>query len=189
MGTLTLREASFPEDSASVSSLLDGYLRQTETEKAEHALVASTDPLPERYRTEVARPAESLTGMRVIVARAEGEDCGIVVVGTSASGASEIKRFWTLPTARGRGVGSALIGEALRDIDRPVRLSVWQWREPAIRLYQKLGFVPAAAPWDDREGLLCLELGWVPTTTTVSSTPAVRSARGLSGPWQRRALQ
>ncbi|MFS0866676.1 GNAT family N-acetyltransferase [Microbacterium sp. 179-B 1A2 NHS] len=140
-----------------MSSLLDEYLRRTEIEKAAHGLVAPADQLPERYRHEVARPAESLTGTRVIIATADGEDCGLVVVGTSASGASEIKRFWTRPAARGRGVGSALISEALRDVDRPIRLSVWEWREPAIRLYQKLGFV-SAVPWDDREGLLCLEL-------------------------------
>jgi len=95
--------------------------------------------------------------MRVIIANCEGEDCGLVVVGTSASGTSEIKRFWTTPSARGRGVGSALIGEALRGVGRPVRLSVWDWREPAIRLYQRLGFV-RATPWDNRERLLCLEL-------------------------------
>lgn len=154
---VALREASFPEDAASVSSLLDGYLRQTEAEKAEHGLVSPGGPLPERYRREVDSPAPSLHGMRVILARVDGEDCGLVVVGASASGASEIKRFWTTPPARGRGVGSALIGEALRGLDRPVRLSVWDWREPAIALYRRLGFV-AAPPWDHRERLLCLEL-------------------------------
>lgn len=154
---LRLRQASFPEDSASVSSLLSDYLRETEAEKAEHGLVSPTDPLPERYRREIASPAESLKGMRVIVAQADGEDCGLVVVGTSDSGGSEIKRFWTTPTARGRGVGRALIRESLRGVDRPVRLSVWEWREPAIQLYRKLGFV-SAVPWDSRKGLLCLEL-------------------------------
>lgn len=154
---VALRDASFPEDTASVSSLLDGYLRQTESEKAEHGLVSPDDPLPERYRREIAAPAEALRGMRVIVAHAAGADCGLVVVGASASGASEIRRFWTTPAARGRGVGTALIGEALRGLDRPVRLSVWDWREPAIALYRRLGFV-AAPPWDDRERLLCLEL-------------------------------
>lgn len=157
MSTIALRQASFPKDGNSVSSLLGGYLTQTETEKAEHGLVSLDAPLPERYRREMAYPAESLSGMRVLIANVDGADCGLVVVGTSASGVSEIKRFWTTPEARGRGVGSVLIGEALRDIDRPVRLSVWDWREPAIRLYRKLGFV-SATPWDDRERLLCLEL-------------------------------
>ena len=158
MTAIVLRQASFPEDTASVSALLDSYLRQTETEKAEHALVSNAGPLPERYQREVADPAKRLHRMRVIVATADGLDCGVVVVGTSVSGASEIKRFWTDPTARGLGVGSALISEALRGIGRPVQLSVWDWREPAITLYRKLGFVISPTPWDDRERLLCLEL-------------------------------
>jgi putative acetyltransferase len=157
LNTIELRRASFPEDSGVVSSLLEDYLRQTEAEKAEHGLVPPNASLPERYRREVASPADSLSGRRVIIARAAGVDCGIVVVGSSASGVSEIHRFWTTPAARGRGVGSTLLREALRGTDRPVRLSVWQWREPAIRLYEKLGFIPAA-PWDDRPALLCLEL-------------------------------
>ncbi|WP_308291548.1 GNAT family N-acetyltransferase [Microbacterium sp. G2-8] len=154
---IVVREASFPEDGASVSSLLDDYLRRTQVEKAEHGLDARVDELPERYMREVARPAESLSGMRVLVASADGEDCGMVVLSVPTSGASEIKRFWTMPPARGRGVGSALIAEALRMASRPVRLSVWEWREPAIRMYRRLGFVDGA-PCDDREGLLCLEL-------------------------------
>ena len=116
MSTIALRRASFPEDSAVVSSLLDDYLRQTENEKVEHGLELSADPLPERYRREVAHPA-----------------------------------------ARGRGVGSALIGEALRHSDRPVRLSVWDWRVRAIRMYRKHGFV-SVPPRDARERLLWLEL-------------------------------
>jgi len=157
MSTITLREASFPRDLTSVSSLLDDYLRQTETEKAERGIVSQADPFPARYVQEVTHPAESFLGMRVIVASEDGEDCGIVVVGTSAAGVSEIKRFWTTLSARGRGVGSALIDEALRVADRPVRLSVWEWREPAIRLYRRRGFV-SVVPWDRRDRLLCLEL-------------------------------
>ena len=157
VSAIELWEASFPQDSVSVSALLDDYLRQTEAEKVEHGLAPRTDRLPQRYGREVAHPAESLNGMRVILARADGEVCGIVVVSTSASGASEIKRFWTTPAARGRGVGSALISEAVRLAVRPVRLSVWEWREPAIRMYRNLGFAEAE-PWDERERLLCLEL-------------------------------
>lgn len=157
MSAIVVREASFPEDSASVSSLLDDYLRQTEVEKAERGLAPRAEKLPERYMREVAHPAESLNGMRVLVASADGADCGIAVVSISTSGASEIKRFWTTPSARGRGVGSALMSEAIRIAAHPIRLTVWDWREPAIRMYQNLGFANAA-PWDDREGLLCLEL-------------------------------
>lgn len=136
---------------------MDDYLRQTESEKAERGLISPADALPERYRQEVVNPAESLKGMRVIVAHLDGEDCGLVIVGTSLSGASEIKRLWTTPMTRGRGVGSALMSEALRNVARPVRLSVWEWREQAIQMYRKLGFAPAT-PWEDRDRLLFLEL-------------------------------
>ena len=154
--TIVIREASFPEDEAAVSSLLDDYLRQTEAEKADHGLTARFAALPERYAREIADPENSLAGMRVLVASVDGTDCGIVVVSTDA-GTSEIKRFWTTPAARGHGVGTGLIGEALGRATRPVRLSVWDWREPAIRMYRALGFSPAAA-WDERERLLFFEL-------------------------------
>lgn len=162
MNAFTLRHASFPKDTDAVSSLLESYLRQTEMEKAAHGLVSSVDPLPERYQREVASPGDSFAGMRVIVAHAEGEDCGIVVVDTSTAGVSEIKRFWTTPHARGRGIGSALISAAVLGLDHSVRLSVWDWRTPAITLYRKLGFI-SAAPRDERERLLCLERPRFPT--------------------------
>jgi len=154
---IAIREASFPADSASVAWLLEDYLRQTEAEKADHGVLSYRDTLPERYAREIADPAASLNGMRVLVAASDDVDCGILVVSTTDAGASEIKRFWTTPSARGRGVGSALMGEALRLAARPVRLSVWDWREPAIRMYQGLGFSEVSS-WDDRARLLCLEL-------------------------------
>ena len=52
-----------------------------------------------------------------------------------------------LPEHRGRGVGSALIGELLaeaRATGRPTRLHV-VWSNPARRLYARLGFVQVGA--------------------------------------------
>lgn len=156
LSKVDIREASFPEDEASVSALLGDYLRQTEAEKGDHGLAPRAGVLPDRYAREISDPKKSLAGMRVLVASVDSADCGIIVV-TRTAGASEVKRFWTTPPARGHGVGSALIREALRDASRPVRLSVWDWREPAILLYRKLGFSPAA-PWDARDRLLFFEL-------------------------------
>ena len=155
-GEIAVREASFPEDAATVSSLLEDYLRQTEAEKAEHGFGATEAELPERYARQVADPAAAFRGMRVLVGSVDDVDCGMVAL-SSTNGSSEVKRFWTTPLARSRGVGSALIDAALGGAARPVRLSVWEWREPAIRLYRRLGFVDAVS-WDDRGGLLCLEL-------------------------------
>ncbi|MFP5360244.1 MAG: GNAT family N-acetyltransferase [Actinomycetes bacterium] len=61
---------------------------------------------------------------------------------------------------RGAGIAGTMVEEALaiarRRGDRGVRLTVWQWREAAIRLYERSGFA-SAARWDPRPGLVCLE--------------------------------
>ena len=54
--------------------------------------------------------------------------------------------MYVIPTWRGRGVGRALVEEALRRIDalpglRSVRLAVVTSNEGALRLYEKLGFI------------------------------------------------
>jgi len=38
-----------------------------------------------------------------------------------------------------------------------VLLSVWEWREPALRMYRTAGF-GVVSSWDERPGLRCLEL-------------------------------
>lgn len=155
--TVSIRDAVFPADTATVSALLEDYLRQTEAEKADRGLAPDASSLPGRYAREVARPAESLAGTRVLIGSVGGVDCGIVVISTTDAAGSELKRFWTTPPARGHGVGTALISEALRLAARPVRLSVWEWRTPAARMYRRLGF-SVAPSWDKRPELLCLEL-------------------------------
>jgi GNAT superfamily N-acetyltransferase len=144
----------FPRDTAAVGALVGAYLHQTEAEKAERELTA--DAFPERYAREIDDPASAFAGRRIYVAAIEGQDVGLVV-STSTPPGTELSRFWTDPRARGRGVGSALLTAALGAATRPVRLSVWEWREPALRMYHAAGFeiVPS---WDDRPGLVCLEL-------------------------------
>ena len=70
--------------------------------------------------------------------------------------ASEVKRLWADPARRGLGVGSVLLDTALRLHAGTIRLSVWDWRHDAVRLYESRGFrrVPS---WDPRPRLLCLE--------------------------------
>jgi len=155
--TVRVREAVFPQDAASVSSLLEEYLLQTEAEKALRGLSSPSDSLPDRYAEQVADPAALLAGMRVIVASVEAVDCGIIIVSEREPAGSELKRFWVRPEARAQGVGTELISEALRHASRPVRLSVWEWREPAIRMYERLDFSPASSR-EERPGLVFLRL-------------------------------
>lgn len=159
-GSAEVRDAVFPRDLSSVSALLEDYLVQTEREKADHGLAAPSDELPARYAREVDDPASAFRGVRVMLASVAGTDCGIIVT-AAIPGGSEIKRFWTTPPARGRGAGAALLDAALAAAPPPVRLSVWEWRTPAIELYRRRGFevVAPADAWDSRPGLLCLRRG------------------------------
>lgn len=150
----SVRTAVFPDDHAIVSALVGAYLRRTEAEKAERGLVAEDTPLADRYAREIADPATAFAGRRVLIAEIDGVASGVVVVAASRTG-TEISRLWTDPSARGRGVGTALLDAALEHAPRPVRLSVWRWREPAIALYRRRGF-QIAPSWDDRPELLCL---------------------------------
>ena len=78
------------------------------------------------------------------------------VVLTLRDGEVELKRLWVDPAHRGHGIAAALVRAALATAgDRPVRLSVWQWRTGARALYTRLGFADAE-PWDTRPGLVCL---------------------------------
>lgn len=154
-GMVVVRTARFPRDAAAVAALVGEYLHRTELEKAERGLVASGAPLPARYAREIDAPAKAFVAARVLLASVDGVDSGVVVVRATPR-ATELSRFWTAPSARGRGVGSALLDAALSGTDTPVRLSVWRWRDDAVRLYRGRGF-EVVASWDDRADLLCLE--------------------------------
>ncbi len=155
----TIRAASLPgPDAAAVGRLVAAYLRATEQEKAARGLASDPGdgPLPPRYQAEVDDPAAAFAGATVLLAARGGADVGVVVVTRDAAGDGELKRLWVDPAARGAGVARSLLDHALGLVAGPVRLTVWDWREDAIRAYRRHGFTPAAA-WDGRERLVCLE--------------------------------
>ena len=96
----------------------------------------------------------------MLLALSRDTTVGCLVVTASADGGSEIKRLWTDPAFRGRGVASGLLGAALAHAAESgassVRLSVWKWRTGAIALYERLGFTVTES-WDERERLVCME--------------------------------
>ncbi len=141
-----------------VGALLAAYHLRTEAEKGEP--VADVDGLPDRYRAEISDPRTAFADDVVLVAVSGGTAMGCLVVTAPVDGRSEIKRFWTEPAFRGRGVASELLGAALAHAAESgagaVRLSVWKWRTRAIALYERFGFTVTES-WDERGQLVCME--------------------------------
>ena len=159
MDVITVRPADLDgSDNAAVGRLVEAYLRQTESEKALHLGEGAVDTyeLPERYRHEVDDPRRAYADSIVSVAEANGSLVGLVVVQQNEV-AREIKRLWVDPRARGLRVGSKLIDATLGRRDLPIRLTVWDWRHDALRLYEARGFALVNS-WDDRPRLLCMQL-------------------------------
>ncbi|KQQ69186.1 GNAT family N-acetyltransferase [Microbacterium sp. Leaf320] len=144
-------------DTTAVSALVRTYLLQTESEKHEYGRAeppASIMALPPRYEREVADPRASYADCTTLLATIEQRPVGVVIIRIDG-GEAEIKRLWADPDLRGRGLGSALLDAALALTSGRVRLSVWDWRAPAIKLYESRGFERVAS-WDDRKGLVCM---------------------------------
>lgn len=140
------------------ASLLAAYHLRTEAEKGEP--VADVEGLPDRYRAEISDPAAAFAGDAVLVALSGDTAVGCVVVTAPTDGRSEIKRLWTDPAFRGRGIASGLLDAALAHAAErgvsTVRLSVWNWRTGAVALYERLGF-EITESWDERDRLVCME--------------------------------
>lgn len=140
-----------------LTALLAAYHLRTEAEKGE--AVADVDSLPIRYRDEISDPWTAFADDVVLVARLGDAAVGCLVVTAPVDGQSEIKRLWTDPAFRGRGIASGLLDQALAHTAEcgvnTVRLSVWQWRTEAIALYERLGFTVTES-WDARDGLVCM---------------------------------
>lgn len=141
-----------------LGALLAAYHLRTETEKGKP--VADADALPDRYRSEISDPRTAFADDVVLVAVSGDAAVGCLVVTAPVDGRSEIKRLWAEPAFRGRGVASALLGDALAQAAESgagaVRLSVWSWRTGAIALYERLGFTVTES-WDERDQLVCME--------------------------------
>ncbi|MET7988991.1 GNAT family N-acetyltransferase [Streptomyces sp. NPDC005281] len=140
------------------AGLLAAYHLRTQAEKGK--AVADVDGLPDRYRAEISDPRTAFVDDVVLLALSGDTAVGCLVVTAPADGPSEIKRLWTDPAFRGRGVASGLLGAALEHAAKSgvsgVRLSVWSWRTGAIALYERLGFTVTES-WDERDQLVCMQ--------------------------------
>ncbi|MFI2485742.1 GNAT family N-acetyltransferase [Promicromonospora kroppenstedtii] len=141
-----------------VTALLTAYHLRTEAEKG--VPVDDVAALPARYLAEIVDPSSAFAGDTVLVARHGNAAVGCLVVTAPVAGRAELKRLWTDPELRGRGMASRLIGTALTGLAdggaHTAALSVWRWRTGAIALYEGLGFA-VVDPWDERADLVCME--------------------------------
>ena len=161
-GRSLVREADLTgPDAIEVGAAVRAYLEQTEREKRQLDQGAALDgavALPDRYLPEIDDPAAAYAGHRVLVAQLGDRIVGVVVLAVRDR-IAEVKRLWAAPAVRGRGVGSALLDAAVRAASglgaSEVRLSVWDWREGAVRLYESRGFARVPS-WDDRARLVCM---------------------------------
>ncbi|MGJ0388160.1 GNAT family N-acetyltransferase [Microbacterium sp. CGR1] len=160
--SIHVRESRWDEsDTNAVGALVRSYLLQTEAEKHEHGRAESVVPspapmraLPPRYEREAADPRASYADCTTLLAVIQQQPVGVVIIRIDG-GEAAITRLWADPNHRGVGLGSALLDAALALTSDNVRLSVWDWRGPAIGLYESRGFVRVDS-WDDREGLVCM---------------------------------
>jgi putative acetyltransferase len=147
-----------PSAQHGLAGLLAAYHLRTESEKGE--TVADVDGLPDRYRAEISDPRTAFADDVVLVALSGDTAVGCLVVTAPVRGTSEIKRLWTDPAFRGRGIASSLLGAALAQAAERgvgvVRLSVWEWRTGAMALYARFGFAVTES-WDERDQLVCME--------------------------------
>ncbi|AXH36309.1 N-acetyltransferase [Humibacter sp. BT305] len=144
-------------DARAVGVLVGAYLRQTEQEKADRGLadpIGPDGPLPPRYAAEADDPALAFAGDEVLLAVDDERPVGVVVSRAVPEG-TEIKRLWVDPGHRGRRIADALLSAVVDGAPGDVRLSVWEWRAPALAVYRRLGFADVPS-WDARPGLLCL---------------------------------
>lgn len=143
---------------AGPAGLLAAYHLETQAEKGE--AVAGVDALPDRYRAEIVDPRAAFVDDVVLLAMSGDTPVGCLVVTAPVDGRSEVKRLWTDPEFRGRGIASGLVGAALVHAGESgvstVLLSVWKWRSGAIALYERLGFTVTES-WDERDQLVCME--------------------------------
>lgn len=142
-------------DAERVAALALAYLTHTEREKAEHLGSDVDDALPERYRAEIDDPRRAYSGATCLIAEVDGHAVGLAIV-HPIEGARELKRMWVDPSARGLGIGAGLLAAALGTRESATRLTVWDWRDGAIRLYRRFGFSEVAS-WESRERLVCME--------------------------------
>jgi GNAT superfamily N-acetyltransferase len=129
---------------------VDLTLRTVALEEAAVLTTALEAELSQRYGGGAASPTSGADFVPphgvFLVARLEGQDVACGGVRSLAPGIGEVKRMYTDPSVRGRGVARALLRGLLDDARaaglREVRLETGTLQPEAIALYESEGFTP-----------------------------------------------
>jgi putative acetyltransferase len=142
MPPVTVSEAT-PADLASVRAMLHEYAAWLAIDLSFQDFAKEVRDLPGDY----APPGGAL-----YIARLGDETVGMVAFRTSAAGGAEMKRLFVRPSARGSGVGRALIEQVIERARAAgharMILDTLPVMRDAQRLYEQFGFRDVAPYYD-----------------------------------------
>lgn len=119
------------------------FCREEEQGKIEKILSDSFEPYTSAL-PDTETLAADLREKRVLAARRDGELLGFLRFGREKK-VSVLRQIAVLPAARGRGVAEGLVrGWVALERDNVAKFQLWVREDnpPALRLYEKLGFMP-----------------------------------------------
>jgi len=152
---LRIRPARSAEDLRAVRRLFGDYAASLRVDLGYQDFAAELAGLPGKYGPP---RGELLIGLRPT-----GEALGCVALRPLADGEAEMKRLYVAPSARGAGLGRALVEAIIaRAIElgyRRIKLDTLPQMTAALALYQAAGFAPVARFYDTPvEGTVFLAL-------------------------------
>ena len=140
----TLSRAETAADMSAAAALFMAYAQSLPIDLAYQGFEAELASLPGKY----AAPGGAL-----FLARAStGEALGCVALRPLAHGCCEMKRLYVVPSARGTGLGKALVETIIREAERlayaEMRLDTLASMRGALALYESFGFQLIPAYYD-----------------------------------------
>jgi GNAT superfamily N-acetyltransferase len=149
LGRLPALRAARADDAAACAAVFNAWVDATDWMPRVHP----ADDVERHYREHVLAVCE------VTVAEAGGAVVGFLAL----DGEGFVAGFYLAPEVRGRGLGTALLGEA--KARRPGGLTLWTFvaNEGARRFYAREGFVEVRrSEGENEEGLPDVLLAWKP---------------------------
>jgi GNAT superfamily N-acetyltransferase len=138
MQKFCLAKAREPEEIAAVARLFREYVDWLAVDLSFQGFAAELANLPGKY----APPAGEL----MLASAANGEALGCVALQClDGARVCEMKRLYVRPSARGFGLGAALVTAIIKVAEQlgyeEMKLDTLPWLTQAFALYQRLGFV------------------------------------------------